>query len=304
MTPKDLVLKEARNQKFVLKARKKLFDQTVPERDYTQAMRETPRDRLSRRARTGHWKQFPVSPEKYAGDLLFTVEEYDYYDDSQGTQLTRELDTRWEKLSKRAERSPKNALALHRAMLLACLVAQERADDSSGEIGMVFSDAIKKYAVVPWETTGIEPEVFIRDAVEFATWEDYGQGDSLEAIFEKLDRKHGDLAIRIFDETVAELEKYGVFEYQAREALGFKTVLIIGHRRFDDFVPLATKLRSSAWRPIVTMAEAAMKAKKPDLALAVFGAANQPGMQQDVLAKECRRVTGKKMPKAGLRRVK
>lgn len=54
----------------------------------------------------------------------------------------------------------------------------------------------------------------------------------------------------------------------------------------------------------MTMAEAAMKVKKPDLALAVFGAANQPGFHQDYLAKECIRVTGKNMPKPSLRLVK
>ena len=47
-----------------------------------------------------------------------------------------------------------------------------------------------------------------------------------------------------------------------------------------------------------------MKARKPDLGFAVFGAANQPGRHQEYLAKECRRVTRKKMPKAGLRLIK
>jgi hypothetical protein len=305
LEPHDIVLKEAKNKVTVARAKRKLFDQNAPAKDYTAAMKETPRRRLIRMASRGYWPKFPVSPEKYANDLLAIVDQVDGYGgESQGSQLASDLDDRWEKLSKTAERSPKNAVALHRAMLLACLTAQERADDSSGDIGGVFSSAIKKYAVVPWEKAGMEREVFIRDAVEFATWEDYGQSDELEAIFQKLDKKHGDLAVRIFDETVAELETHRVFEYQVREALGLKAALLIGHRRFDEFVPLATKLGSAIWMPIVTMAEAAMNAKKPDLALAVFGAANQPGMQREYLAELCLKLTKKKMPTAGLRLVK
>jgi hypothetical protein len=304
LEPGAVALKEARNPKIVAKARTKILEQTVPERDYTDAMRETPRVKLERRARTGHWKDFPVSPEKYAGDLLSIVEARSHYNESQAISLGWRLASRWEKLTKKATKEPAEALALHRAMLLVCLRAQDRANDSCGQVGMVFSDAIGKYAAVPWEKTSIRPEVYVRDAVEFATWEDYGQSDELEAIFAKLDRRHGDLAVRVLHETVAELERHGLFQYEVEQALAFKAVLLIAHGRFDEFVPLATKLGSSAWRPIVTMAEAAMKAKKPDLALAVFGEANQPGMHQKYLAEECRRVTRKKVPTAGLRVVK
>jgi hypothetical protein len=230
LSPKDLVQKEAKNKVIVTRAKRKLFDQNAPEKDYSKAMKETPRARLTRRARKGYWPKFPVSPEKYADDLLSIVDELDGYGgEREGTRLAWDLDERWQKLSKTAERTSRQAVALHRAMLLACLVAQERADDSSGEIGAVFSSAITKYAVVLWEETKIEPEVFIRDAVEFATWEDYGQSDELEVIFRKLGKKHGDLAVRIFDETVAELDEYGVFEHQVSQALGLKAALLMGH---------------------------------------------------------------------------
>lgn len=305
LEPEDLALREARNQVVVARARKKIFDQNAPAKDYTAAMKVSPRKRLERRAKDGYWKMFPVNPEKYADDLMSIVDEYGYCGESQGTRLAWDLGDRWRTLTTKAGMSPKNLLALHRAMLTACLTAQEHADDSSGEIGTAFSDAIRQYAVVPWEQARMDPEVFVRDAVEFATWEDYGQGDALEAIFRKLDKRHGDLAIRIFDETVAELGQYGVLDYQMREALGFKSVVLIAHRRLDEFVPLATRLGSSAWRPNVQMAEAAMNARRPALALAVFGAANRPGMHQDYLAESCRKITGKKVPAAErLRRVK
>ncbi|MBK7584482.1 MAG: hypothetical protein IPI67_30295 [Myxococcales bacterium] len=286
------------------KAKTKVFDQTASDRDLTEAMRQTPRNRLSHRARTGYWPKFPVSPEPYADELLDIVEEYDFYNERQGSRLAERLDACFEKVLKRVGKNLMNSVALHRAMLLACLIAQERADDSSGDIGIVFSDAIERYSALDWEQTGIDPEVFIRDAVEFSVWEDYGQDEKLERLLVRLARKHLELVRRVLDETEHELAGHRLFEHQIGKALGFKAAVLIVQKKFDEFVQLATKLGSSEWRPIVTMAEAAMKAKKPAVALAVFGAANQPGFHQEYLAQKCIEVTGKTMPKSGLKLVK
>lgn len=306
MTPEDLVLAEVKDKKLVAKARTKVFEQSISAKAITSPMRDTPRATLTRRARDGYWPRFPVSPAKYATELLSVVERQDYYNESQGIRLAWRLDARREKFAQKMKERAAEILALDRAMLTACLEAQERADDSSGQIGMVFSAAIEKYANAPWEVAGIAAEVFIRDAVEFAIWEDFGQGESLAAIFTKLDRRHGDLAVRVFDETLAELESFRLFDYQVRSALAFKTELVARHRRFDEFVPLARKNGSAAWKPIVSMAKAAMKAKRADLAVAVFEAANQPGALSEYLAEQCVKITGKAISKAkpSLRRVK
>lgn len=281
MTPGDLVLDEAKDKKVVTKARTKVFDQGIVGKALTEAMRDTPRVKLDRRAKVGYWPRFPVDPEKYAPDLFAVVNHRDYYNESQGSRLADKLQSRWEKLSKKAEKSLVEALALQRAMLTACHAAQERADDSFGEIGQVFTEAIKRYEALPWQRSGIEPEVYIRDIVE-----------------------HGALAVRIFKETVAELERYDLFKFHVDQALAFWTALVIGQKRFDEFVAMAEKIASSAWRPIVTLAEAAMNAKEPDLALAVFGAANKSGMHQKFLADSCMKLLKKKIPTAGLRLVR
>jgi hypothetical protein len=304
MTPEDLVLDEVKDKKIVAKARTKVFDQGIVGKALTEAMRDTPRVKLDRRAKVGHWSRFPVSPERYAPDLFAVVNYRDYYNESQGSRLADKLQSRWERRSKKAEKNLAEALALQRAMLTACHAAQERADDSFGEIGQVFTEAIRRYEALPWQHSGIEPEVCIRDIVEFATWENYGQGDELEGIFTQLPVEHGDLAVRIFKETVTELERYDLFKFHVEQALAFWTALLIGQKRFDEFVAMAEKIASSAWRPIVTLAEAAMNVKKPDLALAVFGAANKSGMHQKFLADSCMKLLKKKIPTAGLRLVK
>lgn len=51
------------------------------------------------------------------------------------------------------------------------------------------------------------------------------------------------------------------------------------------------------------MAEAAAEAGNPALALAVFGASNQSGLQRDFLAGECLRVTGQRMQNLAIRLV-
>ena len=82
------------------------------------------------------------NPEHYADELLDIVEEYDFYNESQGSRLAERLDDCVEELLKQ------NVLALHRAMLLACLMAHDRSNDSSGDIGIVFSGVIGRYSAL------------------------------------------------------------------------------------------------------------------------------------------------------------
>ncbi len=49
----------------VTKARRKVLDQALEGRAMTDAMRDTPRARLERRARYGHWDRFPVNPDRW-----------------------------------------------------------------------------------------------------------------------------------------------------------------------------------------------------------------------------------------------
>lgn len=298
--PEDIVLEAAVDKKIIKKARAKIFEVTASLKDFSEPMRNTPRARLSARAMTGHWECFPVSPATFASELLDIVHARGHYTVSQGMTLARRLAKAWRAAAEKAGQDAAQALALHRSMLTVCHEAQARTNDSCGAVGEVFIAAIRAYRIVPWEETGIEPEVFLRDIIEFAAWEEYGQGEELEELFMALDPKWGDLAAQVFADTVAELEGFGLFEYHVHSARAHWSALLVGLQRFDEFVPLASRIGSSQWRPIVTMAEAAMKAEKPERALAVFGAANKPGMHREYLAKECERVTGQQVPRASL----
>jgi len=199
---------------------------------------------------------------------------------------------------------PAEALALHRAMMTVLLVAVERADDSCGSLGDLFSDVFQSYVAVDWKSTGISAEVYFRDAIDFGVWEDFGFTDAMKTFFSTVDLASTTIIEAIFQETKTELKRYGL-SYQVDRIDCLRATFLVAYRRFDEFVGLATEMGSSAWKPIVTMAEAAWKARKKDLALAVFGAANQPGWHQEYLRKECQRVTKCAPPSPPrLRRVK
>lgn len=290
LTLNEVLGADARNQRLLAKARTKVIDQQVPEADKTPAMRDTPRRRFEERARGGHWPKFPISPAKYDPVL---APEGSYYSLDRTFSLVRRLDKLWSKEAKRVAGRPAELLALHRAMMTVVLVAMEGADDSCGVLGDLFSEVITAYAETTWKSAGIAPEVFFRDAIEFSVWEDYGLTDELEKFFKLAQPAPAGVVEGILREVDAELREHGAFGHQLEKLGAMRANFVVAYRRFNEFVPLAAELGSHQWAPIVAMAEAAWKARKRDLALAVFTAANRPGRHQEYLQKECLRITGR-----------
>jgi len=79
---------------------------------------------------------------------------------------------------------------------------------------------------------------------------------------------------------------------QAEEALTRLGELHVAKRSFDAFEGLAMEMGSRHWARITAMAEAALRARRRDLASAVFVAADQPGMHRDYLREQGRRLLG------------
>jgi hypothetical protein len=301
LTPEKVLGADARDRRLVAKARIKVLDQEVSEADKTPAMKDTPRRRLEERALRGHWPKFPVSPAKYEPLL---APDSDSFDLTRTFSLARRLDKLGTKEAKRVKGRPAELLALHRAMLTVILVAIQGADDSCGVLSDLFTEVIEEYAAVNWKSAGIAPEVFLRDAIEFAVWEDYGLTDELEAFFRKAEPGPAGVVEEILCEVEAELHEHGdTFSYQLEKLDVVRVNYLVAARGFDEFVAVATKMGSHQWGPIVAMAEAAWKARKRDLAVAVFTAANRPGRHQEYLQRECMRITGQKQAAAPRLRV-
>lgn len=88
-----------------------------------------------------------------------------------------------------------------------------------------------------------------------------GQADSIESIL-----------LGLADEYQGAYE-----DYQADEALQLIAWLHIAGRRYRRYTQAARRLGSDHWRPVAALAESALAAKRRDIAVEVFQAADQPG---------------------------
>lgn len=171
-----------------------------------------------------------------------------------------------------------------------------RLDDSFGIMGELYQRHLPTYLEMPWPKIGLAPKDYFQDLLEFAIWEDYGlMGENLDPWFAAIAAPHRPLVVSILRELVRELEEQEL-EYQREQALRLLARLFVQQKQFDQFVDLAEEMGSRAWRPILDMAEAARKARRRELVLAVFAAADQPGFHRDDLREQCQRMTGESPP--------
>jgi hypothetical protein len=239
------------------------------------AMVETPRKILRRRAMRGYWPGFPVNPAEYETTVARERGSPGVYYDYRGTPVVaRGPERAWE-LALASARSPGERLARSRAMMNTLVEIMESVDDSGGSMGPLFEDLLRSYTAALWES-GIEPDVALRDGIEFGIWEDYGLSDDMEALLLGVPTEHADAAIRIFEESTAELFIHGL-EYEYTKAHSMWAVLLVAQGRIDEFEFVARRVGADAFVPIATMAKAAWLSGRGDVSRAVFAAANRPG---------------------------
>jgi hypothetical protein len=301
VTPQEVLGdQDAADKNLLRKAQEKLFRQGLFKP--TPAMLDTPRRRLRARAFRGYWPKFPISPATFERELTAHVEEERHHGWKETMRLSRDLDLLVERrgrtLAGDAER-----LGFFRAVLTVIVEAMDRVDDSHGTMAETFRDAWKAYLALAWERTGIEPTVYFRDMIELTIWEDYGLIDDLGSVFATLAPDDSAGLEDVFENLIPEL-RAGGFDYQEEKALVTRVDFLVARDLRDRFVGAARELGSRAWRPIVEMGKAAMRARDPKLARAVFSAADQPGMQREYLREQCVKITGSPPPASSLRRVK
>jgi hypothetical protein len=280
---------------LVRRARSKLLDQSVEDYEKTPGMRDTPRLRLERRARRGYWDRFPVNPTTYEPVFDRAIESREFFTEMAALRLASRLESILDRQARRATR-PVQHLALTRAFLAAVVAAIERADDSCGALGDLAHDRFPDYFKSDWQAAGLPPDVFYRDVLEFAVWDDYGLVPRpLTPFFKRVTKEHVLRVDGILREIRAELLAADL-DYEAEKALTLRGELHVAKRRFEGFVALAEEMGSRERERIRTMAEAALQAGRRDLAVAVFAAADQPGVQRDQLREQSHRLLGKRVP--------
>jgi hypothetical protein len=287
---------DVEDKRIMNKARTKVLEQYVGERDKTKPMWETPRRLLRERALHGNWREFAVSPARFEPVFASVVERRDFYPKRATFSLCRRMESALTKESQELGESPAGRLALHRAFLNGMLSAMDRADDSFGALGELFQWKLPEYFNVPWNETGVAPDVYYRDFLEFATWEDYGlTWHRLGSFFEAVDPAHVETIESSLRALREELLSHSL-GYKAERALTLIGELHVAQRSFARFAELAREMGSREWERITTMAETAGRAGRDDLVLEIFAAADQPGFHREHLRDECGRMTGCEPP--------
>ncbi len=276
------------------KARRKVLDQALEGRAMTDAMRETPRVRLERRALYGHWDRFPVSParwyQKLAGRRSTT-----FVTKGRTFAVTRQHRASLDRCDG-PRRGVADRLALYRAFHTVGVELAQRGDDSYGNIGELRADAFETYLGIDWQGAGMAAEDWWQDLGELLVSEVYALTYRDETLpFRRVPAGHADLIERILH-ALADEWQAAYQEYQAAEALQLIAWLHLAGRRYTRYADAACRLGSDWWQPVAALAESAMAADRRDIAVDVFRAADQPGMHRDTLRQRCHALTGVRLP--------
>ncbi len=306
LVPSDLAGDTLTDAKVVEKARRKIATGDLEGRAMTEPMRETPRVRLRRRARFGSWSDFPVSPAVFYDEFRALVVVDRHISKGRTFAITRTLGERLRRLDG-PRRSLAERIALYRAFHTAGLELADRADDSYGNVGQMREAAWRTYLDLDWRTAGIAAELRWRDLCELIVWEPYALGFEEETLaYAPARAQEFPLIESILSEVATEHQAVHL-RWQEEEARQQIAWLHVAQRTYPWFPGIARSLGSEHWMPIDAMARAALGAGRPEIAVAVFEAADRPGRHQGYLRRLCRELTGARLgdenatPRAALR---
>jgi hypothetical protein len=269
------------------RARKRVLEPSEREREWSEAMHQTPRQRRYAQALRGAWPLFPVSPEPYAAEIWSRFKATGFYGENASFGVARKLDRFLERADKLlSAKRYGEAQALLRAWLTVVIELMELAADSYGCIGDSFHQAFTTYLTIPLAETGIDEAVFFADLLTLLIWEDYGlTRRQTGGYFRGLTQSQGDWCITYLRQVIEELRAEDL-TYQGEHALTLLGQVVAEQERFDQFEELARAMGAREWERIVQLADRAVKQRKRALACQVFAAALTSGPHLDFLRKK------------------
>jgi hypothetical protein len=257
------------------------------EREFSEAMKNTPREQRYPLALRGYWDKFPVSPEYFAKKIGAHFRSKTFYSENASFKIARTLDGYVEEARKLlAAGKAAQAQALLRGWMTVVVELMEKADDSCGSIGMSFDECFTAYLKIPLDQTGIDERVFFIELLDFLIWEDYGlTDDAIEGYFRGLNERQGNICVNHLRHEIAALAEDDL-EYQCEEALTLLGRVVAEQERFDEFEDLARQMGSRAWQRIIRLVDGAMKRRNKLLAMNVLEASLTKGDHLDFLTKK------------------
>jgi len=269
------------------KARRKVLDQGLSGRDRTPAMRDTPRRRLRARALRGAWPDFPVDPAEAYELFVGFVDEADRIGKGGTFELAQALDEEIKAAEDAAAGDPARLLASRRAALTAVCEIAHRVDDSYGQIGELGQAAWAAYAATRWRD--LTPEgVYWHDVAQLVAFDDYAHLHRAETVPWRQARAADLPLLRSVLATLAEEYAAARLDYHVQQARVALAWAHLATRCLSGYADVARDLGSEHWMPVVALAESALCAHRPDVAAAVFDAADQPGFQREYLRRRRR----------------
>ncbi len=263
------------------KARRKILDADVMDKEKSDLMINTPHKICEKRAMRGHWNKFPVNPETYASLLEGCYKISGFYKEDQSFGLENKLSSFIERYERKTSISDR--FALYRAFLTVVLEKIGMVDDSYGVIGDLYEDIFEKYFSLDHSKLAMPSQIFFLDLIELLIWEAYGfTYQKQPSFFASITSQQVPLVESILQQQWNELNQLDL-EYQAEEALTMLGILYVQQQQFDEFIPCAKLMGTRHWKRITTMSEMAEQHHKYDLALAVYENCLGPGEHEKFL---------------------
>jgi hypothetical protein len=245
----DLAGPSANDRTTRTKARTKILKSTLYERDLTPAMRNPPSAQLERRALFGSWPRFPRSPQSWYDTLAtqFNIEDHPNWDGWATKDMAHDITETEQELAKRAGDDAAQLLAVRRAALTLYYEAAEICDDSYSGLGDVIGEAILAYARADWRASGIPPDIFWGDFLQWCVMaSNYGLLHQREShLLRRADVKQDlDLAEAILTELVSDYTTARM-DWHAEEAMELRAYAVVASGLLKRFESTAWTRRST-----------------------------------------------------------
>jgi hypothetical protein len=284
LTATDLAGASANDRTTRTKARTKVLKSSLYERDLTPAMRNPPSAQLRRRALVGSWPRFPGSPQPWYDTLAarLDIDDYPYWDGWATKDMAYDIAETEQELAQQAGDAAE-LLAVRRAALTLYYQAAEICDDSYGGLGDVTGEAIVAYARADWRASGIAPDIFWGDLLQWCVMaSNYGllhqrETDLLRraGVKQDLNLVETILTDLLPDYTTARMN------WHAEQTLQLRAHAVVAAGLLKRFEATAAAIGSRSWLALDAMVEAALKHRRPDIAAALLDAADVPGQHRE-----------------------
>ncbi|MCF3135873.1 hypothetical protein [Streptomyces olivochromogenes] len=279
----ELVGGAARDPKALSRGRSKVWKQALEGRAKTAPMRWTPSRRLSKRALTGAWPRFAVSPQGPYEAFDQVVDLNRHHGQRATMAVTDAVAEATGAQVGEAGGDVARLLAVRRAALTCGVQAMGVRDDSCGTLGEWLRQPVSEYAAVAWRQTAMPADVFWQDFLELlGEVGDFGGPYRQEAELFVHAEVQGDLDL-VETLACALHSEYALarWDFRARESLGHRAYAQVAAGAVDQFTATAAVLGSQDGQPLEAMVLSALRRGDAMTARAVLQAGDRPGFHRD-----------------------